>query len=1244
MNAKYLPVKLGLVVLLIALALGIWLFSGVKLGIDLRGGTSMIFALQTSEGESTSSDLPSQVISVLKKRIDPRGLYSLEWRPLKGNRFEVRMPAPRKETQEAKLAYQNALVDLEKTNIQSSSIRSVLDATGEDRKKAIDAIAGPNAQVKEKLAALADINDRINKDLAAIDKASKDLQSGRLTEAQAKEANDALTKAQNDLDDARLAYGDAQDALMRENISLAAVQATLRLYVSPAERENMAKTEFNQRMQKFNDGLKALQEKAKARGHEKELDEVVARYEAWTRTRQLLDDPMDLKRQIAGTGVLEFRIAPQDPRRPGAEQIPPANGGPPPLPELDRYIKELQENGPEAARRRNDPYEWFPIRGETEGFGSLIVAHWAGQAYVLLCNTPGNELLHQEGSEGWRLKQSYPTSDEWNRRAVGFTFDDRGAKKFYEMTRDHINQAMAILLDDEVYSAPNIKSAISSSGIITGKYDADEVKRLVDTLNAGSLPARLTVVDTPSGRIAQPVAESTFGPTLGEENLRLAMKAGIIALIVIALFMTVYYLGAGFVAVFAMVVNLVFIMGAMCLLNAVFTLPGIAGIILSIGMAVDSNVLIYERLREEQAKGQSVRMALKNAYQHAFSAIFDSHVTTLLTCLILGWVGTEEVKGFAITLGLGMLFNLFTALTITRWIFQAMVDTGLVKRPFKMFHLIRVPSIKWMQKRYYFWGFSLATGVLGVASLFWTGHNIWGIEFTSGTQAIVQFKDDALLKDPSTGREELPNDGLVRSLFADKAHALGIAALEDARVEKQIDPDRTRNFMSEHFPPSAFPDVNSSGQITAQDWAKAKLNPEAFKLLARGANSITLSELGARLPANAYQVATTELNREKIERVVRDAFGTALVSHPQLSFAGPPTGRFAPMGIDLKAMTLDDLMADKASPAATQAAGEKSLIGVARITDAITRKASPFQNDLKDYEGGAVLVVQDINPPISTTDLLQRIRETRFQTGFADQAMDISTALPLGGKPGEETFSSFAVLVKPAEALGTAKDAWDKFARGEARLLAAALERGQDMTAQQFDAAIAGESARRALMAVVLSWVVIILYLWLRFGQAKWGLAAVLCLVHDVTIIVGLVAVSDWLGSTAIGQALMIQPFKIDSTMIAALLTIVGYSSSDTIVVFDRIRENRGKLLMLSEKVIDASVNQTLSRTLLTSGTVFAVVFIMYVWGGSGIHAFNYAFLAGVLFGTYSSIAVASPLLMGFKQAVLHRVAQDATA
>ena len=228
---------------------------------------------------------------------------------------------------------------------------------------------------------------------------------------------------------------------------------------------------------------------------------------------------------------------------------------------------------------------------------------------------------------------------------------------------------MAIMLDGRVISAPNINSPITGgSGIITGGgngFTAGEMDYLVRMLSAGSLPAQLN---------DEPISERTVGPQLGEDNLRAGLLACGLGLVVVAVFLIGYYYLAGVVAFGAILMNIVLILGSMAAIHATFTLPGIAAIVLTIGTAVDANVLVFERLREEQHRGLSLRMALRNAYDRAFSAIVDSNMTTVITSFFLILFGTEEVKGFGITLIIGIVCSLFTALFVTRTVFGILID------------------------------------------------------------------------------------------------------------------------------------------------------------------------------------------------------------------------------------------------------------------------------------------------------------------------------------------------------------------------------------------------------------------------------------------------------------------------------------------------------------------------------------------------------------------------------------------
>ena len=197
------------------------------------------------------------------------------------------------------------------------------------------------------------------------------------------------------------------------------------------------------------------------------------------------------------------------------------------------------------------------------------------------------------------------------------------------------------------------------------------------------------------------------------------------------------------------------------------------------------------------------------------------------------------------------------------------------------------------------------------------------------------------------------------------------------------------------------------------------------------------------------------------------------------------------------------------------------------------------------------------------------------------------------------------------------------------RLVNEAVNReAQLQKVSNFDAQVAGETQRDALVALVLSLIVIMAYIWVRFGNLKYGTATVVALLHDTLFVIAAIGMAHYIADTGFGRTLLIDPFRINLTMVAAILTVMGYSMNDTVVVFDRVRENRGKYGAVSRRIINDSINQTLSRTLLTGGTTIITIFVMYIVGGPGIHGFTFALLVGILVGTYSSIAIASPLLL----------------
>jgi len=1240
MNAKNLWLKFAVVGLLVVVCLwSLLMGKGLRQGIDLRGGHSLIFEIRTNKAEIERlearkkdilaklgaagdeerrnlqgqldrieddlerykgardiGDVTNQMIAILKKRVDPDGLRSLEWRPLSNNRIEIRMPAGDPEVRENREAYWRALDRLEANNIQASEIRSVLRSGAKERSAKIERLTRGDVEQARRFAALADAHDELSDSEAALAEAKA--QRIKALQATSRPANlaqldEAVARAQDRFDNAQVDYEQKLKALRKGNISRQRLQDILNQYLSPAQAKKIVdKKERARRQETYKEHLRAIEAEHPARAGE--IRQVARLYEKWADGRQRLDDPDDLKRLIKKAGVLEFRIAPFAPRMNHEGSL--TND------QRNRYIESLRTEGPEGLKRRNDRLQWFPVaEGVTDkDMRGLVTAKDKDKdrLYVLLYDERGKTMLRQTGARSWSLTDARRSYDDMGGPAIHFELDSLGAKRMAKLTADHQTYPMAILLDDEVYSAPVIKkdAIISDSGVITGRFTPDEVNDLVRTLRAGSLPGRLN---------PDPVSENMFAPSIGAVNRERGKQAAIWGLIAVAAFMLIYYQLAGLIANVALVLNIVLVLGTMSLINAVFTLPGIAGVILTIGIAVDANVLIFERLREEQAKGQSVRQALKNAYERAFSAIFDANITTLLVCLILGWVGTEEVRGFAITLGLGVTFSLFSALVVTRWIFQLLLDARLLKKPIFMLKIVGVPKINWMRKRYVFWGLTALFVALGIASLVGQGGDIWGIEFSAGTQAMINFRDDALIDG------KLPDDALVREKFGDKAGELGYDKLQaTAIVETRIDPDRVGDFIRD-YDNRDDPD----GAVSLAEWRARKMRVEFFeKIDADGDNVLSRQELADRLPQASFQVSTTETKVSRIHQVAREAFGQSLEIRAARSFEQVAGGPVEELGVSMP------------------------VNGRLRITQGLRRQVkAAYREEFLDYEDGVLFVIRDVRPAISKTELVQRIREMRFQPDFKEQMLSQTNVLGLT-PAGEDEFSAFAILVRPAEIeLLDKPGAWDEFAAGEWALIDAALRRESAMLATNFDAAIAGERAIRAGIALVISWALIVAYLWFRFGNWRWGLAAVICLIHDVIIVVGLVAASAWVQNTFLGPLLGIRSFKIDLAMVAAILTVIGYSVNDTIVVFDRIRENRGKLATVSAPVINASINQTLARTLLTSGTTFIVVILMYVVGGAGVHAFSYALLVGVLFGTYSSVAVASPLLMGFKQALVAR-------
>ena len=266
---------------------------------------------------------------------------------------------------------------------------------------------------------------------------------------------------------------------------------------------------------------------------------------------------------------------------------------------------------------------------------------------------------------GADLEDARVTAGEYGYPAVSFQFNSDGAKKFGNLTGANIGKRLAIVLDNTVQSAPNIQSRISSQGQITGQFKMEEARQLAIVLRAGALPAPVSIIE-----------KRVIGPGLGEDSIKSGLTASAIGFIFIVLFMTIYYRAGGFIASIALCLNLVFLVALMAYFSATLTLPGIAGIILSLAMAVDANVLILERMREEKDKGQPLPLVIKEGYDKAWSAIFDSNLTTWIASILLFQFGTGPVKGFALTLTLGLFVGVFTSVFVTRAIYEFVLTSN----------------------------------------------------------------------------------------------------------------------------------------------------------------------------------------------------------------------------------------------------------------------------------------------------------------------------------------------------------------------------------------------------------------------------------------------------------------------------------------------------------------------------------------------------------------------------------------
>jgi len=762
--------------------------------------------------------------------------------------------------------------------------------------------------------------------------------------------------------------------------------------------------------------------------------------------------------------------------------------------------------------------------------------------------------------------------------AVDFRFNGAGGQQFGKITRrnkptgSHHRQ-LAIVLDEKIVSAPSLNGEITTNGQITGGqkgFEKRAVDRLVQILRSGALSAEL---------VEKPVSENTIGPTLGADTIKRGQLAVAMAFVAILVFMVVYYRFAGTVACIALFANLLLTVGFMVSVNAAFTLAGLAGLVLTLGMAVDANVLIYERLREERTKGANIATAIRNGYDRAFPTIIDTHLTSIFTAIVLYVFGNDNLKGFAISLTVGLAISLFTSLYMTRLMF----DFWLHKRwltELKMMKLFDRPNFHPMKYRNLFFGITGVLTVAGLALFVHRGESGLNVDFRGGTVFAGKLKageERGLTKtdDGKLGFRELLSEPEQKAKLAVKDVFWENKPTGEGLVNTWIYTityaDNTKSTVTLTEKPAGGKDEEMAADVKARAEALPDVSVE---------QTFLSDESYPMGKSKRFTVRTTEKQRALVQaaldRLLRSDDGKTLMDTATMAVE-PVTGPKVELSFD-------------------------QPTSLAFTTELFAREFKKLSAD----SGTDTFALTGIGEPVDG-------RYTRMRL---DAGSNPTLSL-LNAPPAPANAAARAEQLKALQSVvADTKRAFDSTPEPE-RL-------------EVFDSTLASETRTQAFKAIFLSWIAILLYLWFRFGNWTFGAAAVICLIHDLCFTLGAIAACHYLHLVPGLDFLLIQDFKIDLAAVAALLTLVGYSVSDTIVVFDRIREVRGKNPKLTAQMINDSVNQTLSRTILTAATVFLVSIVLYAFGGEGVHLFAFVMVMGVLVGTYSSVFVAAPLLLIF--------------
>ncbi len=1116
------------VLVLIACLLSIFpMDENLRLGKDLAGGVSLIYTVDLKPEDPP--DTVDRTINVLKDRVNPQGLFEITFQQIGRDRVEITMPLPNEKVQKLRSAYDAALVKIKDYAIDTDAFLRAMRLAGAERDAALDAMMDTPAR-RELLTPVKEAITKAEQSRSAYDAAKNAGPSGP-----------ELDKLLESAGEAEAALEAARDRVLASTVSADEFRAALELPNKAHKVEDRATGTVVEIPSPRQAAISGIRDRiGRLAGAEATIEGVLDAYKAYSESRRGLDDPSDLIRLLQGAGVLNFRIA----VAPGAR------------PDEARLRQELKERG--AGNVKIDGAAWFRINSINgwyddtatlkvlrdapgpyfaERYG-LVAEEREGLYYILLQDLPGLRLTKAEGD--WSLVAAFLTSDQLGRPAVGFRMDPKGAGLMGDLTERNQGRMMAIVLDDQVYSAPRINSRISADGVIEGVFTAEELNYLIKTMSAGSLQAKLG---------DRPVSQSVLAPELGADNLAKGLDAAWISFIAIGAFMLIYYFFSGGIAMVALIFNAIMLLGIMALNKAAFTLPGIAGVVLTFGTAVDANVLIYERIREELRAGADMRTAVRVAFKRVGSTIIDANLTNLIVCLVLVYTGTQEIKGFGITLGIGVVATLFCAIVVTRLIFVILVDhlrcgawvVNQLPVAAPAIQTVLTPRVNWMRWFPMFAVLSILLVGMGVGFCFFEGERLLDAEFRGGTSISLRLKESA------------PGQSMT---------------LKRPEVE-----DRVRGV------------AGDAGPLVEL----------------RNADIVAVDPRADGVTSDRFTIRTTITDEPALREAVVKAFGDVVESKPAIRYDGSDSG---------------------------SSAANVYPIADPRLGANIGRPE--VENDVGAYLGGGALMLSNLDPPPTRASLEARLNHMRNDPTYSSDALRREHVLVILDGSDEAVRSAAVVVYDSRYSVFEDEARWRvKVADHEWRMAHDALAVPTVLAGlNSFSPAIAASFRAQAIVAILLSFVLISIYVWVRFGSVRYSLAAVLPVVHDSLVAVGFVALAEVLYEhVPFLAAIGIRPIKIDLGLVAAIMTIIGYSLNDTIVILDRIRENRGKLAYATKDVINNSINQTMSRTVVTAGLALLSLFVLFFVGGEGIASFAYTMIVGMVVGTYSSIAIAAPIV-----------------